>query len=201
MITLLIVIGTAVFSIVAFNQPELMYKYNFNAYQVIHRKQWYRLFTHAFLHANWEHLIINMLVLYSFGQALEYYFYAYIGENIIGLYLLVYFGAIVASSIASLIKEKDNYHYNAVGASGAVSAITFACIFFEPTHKILFMAFIPIPGIVFGILYLVYSWYMGKRNADNIGHDAHFWGAVFGFIFPTLIKPELLISFFEKLMP
>lgn len=197
--TILIIIVTAVVSIIAFQQPELMYRYNYNAYQVYHRKQWYRLFTHAFLHANWEHLLVNMLVLFSFGSALWTYFDIYYGKNILWLYVGLYFGAIVVSSLPTLHKEKNNYNYNAVGASGAVSAVTFACIFFSPLSKIYFFGIIPIPGILFGIIYLAYSYYMGKRNNDNIGHDAHFWGAVYGFIYPLALKPYLLSNFIDKL--
>jgi len=199
MLTILIIVLTSLFSIAAFNRPELMYKYNFNPYQIIHRKQWYRIITHAFLHANGEHLIINMLVLYSFGTAIDYYFYQYIGSNGALLFLGLYFGGIIASSLYSLIKEKDNYNYSAIGASGAVSAVTFASIFFAPLSKIYFMAFLPIPGILFGVLYLAYSYYMGKKSMDNIGHDAHFWGAVFGFVFPVMVKPGLLMHFFQQL--
>jgi membrane associated rhomboid family serine protease len=201
MLTILIIIVTAIVSVAAFSRPEIMYKYNFNPYQIIHRRQYYRIFTHAFLHANWEHLIINMLVLYSFGTAIDYYFYTYIGSNGFLLFIGLYFGGIIASSLYSLFKEKDNYNYSAIGASGAVSAVTFASIFFAPLSKIYFMAFIPIPGILFGVLYLAYSYYMGKKSVDNIGHDAHFWGAVYGFIFPVVVKPDLLMHFFNQLLP
>lgn len=200
MITLLIIIVTVLTTMAAFNRHELMYKFNFNAYQIVHGKQWYRIFTHAFLHANWEHLIVNMIVLYSFGNALYRYFYIYVGHNLLPLYLGIYIGGIVISSVYTLYRERDNFNYNAVGASGAVSAVTFACIFFDPLNKIYFMMFIPIPAIVFGVLYLVYSYYMGKKNIDNVGHDAHFWGAVYGFVFPIIIKPSLLLNFFEKLL-
>lgn len=201
MISIIIIVVTAIFSIAAFSRPELMYRYNLNPYQIVHRRQWYRIFTHAFLHANWEHLIINMLVFYSFGRALEYYFHHFIGANSTLLFLVLYFGAIVVSSVFTLFKEKDNPHYNAVGASGAVSAVTFASIFFAPLSKIYFMAIVPIPGILFGLLYLGYSYYMGKKNIDNIGHDAHFWGAVFGFVFPMLINPGLFSHFINQLFP
>lgn len=201
MITLLIIIVTVLFSLAAFNRQELMYKYNFNAYQIMHRKQWYRLFTHAFLHANWEHLIVNMIVLFSFGNALSYYLHWNIGKNELLIFSGIYLGGIVLSSIFSLAKEKDNYNYNAVGASGAVSAVVFSCILFEPLSTLEFMFFIPIKAVIFGVLYLAYSYYMGKKNIDNVGHDAHFWGAVYGFVFPILVKPSLLANFFEKLLP
>ena len=89
--------------------------------------------------------------------------------------------------------------YNAVGASGAVSAIVFASIFFAPMSKLLVFGILPLPAILFGILYLGYSYYMSKKSVDNVAHDTHFWGAVFGFIFPMLIKPELYNVFLSQL--
>jgi membrane associated rhomboid family serine protease len=194
MITLLIIIITAFISVTAFKRSELMYRYNFNAYQIIHRKQWYRIFSHVFLHANWEHLIFNMISLY---------FFAPLVESQLGMltFILIYGGAAIASSIPDLIKHKDNFSYNALGASGAVSAIIFTAILLNPTSKIMLLLIpIPIPAVLFGVLYLVFSAYMAKRNIDNIGHTAHFWGAVFGFLFPVILNPSLLISFFDNLM-
>jgi membrane associated rhomboid family serine protease len=100
----------------------------------------------------------------------------------------------------SIFKHKNNPYYSAVGASGAVMAVVFTTIFFDPWNKLWFFGVIPIPGIVFGILYLAYSVYMGKKNADNIGHDAHFTGAIFGFIFPILINFQLVSIFLDKLL-
>ncbi|MCQ2375311.1 MAG: rhomboid family intramembrane serine protease [Salinivirgaceae bacterium] len=195
-----IIIGvTAIVSVMAFSRAELIFRYDFNPYQIIHRGQWYRIITHAFVHANWAHLIVNMLVLYSFGDALVYYFSARMGGNpawyVAGLYL----GGIVASSIYTLYKERNNYNYSAVGASGAVSAVVFACILFNPLSKIYFFAILPMPGIVFGIIYLAYEHYMSRRGMDNIGHDAHFYGALFGFVYPLLFRPDLLVYFFKQI--
>ncbi len=198
MITVLLITITSFISYYAFSNRRLFHKFMFNAYQVHHRKEWYRLFSHGFIHANWEHLIVNMLVFYSFGQALEMYFRLFLGSSTF-YFLFLYIGAIVVSSSYSLVKQKDNYAYNAVGASGAVSAVTFACVFFAPMQKIYLFMLIPIPGIVFAALYLGYSYYMSKKNQDNIGHDAHFYGAIFGFFFPLLFNPSLIHVFFEGL--
>ena len=197
--TIVIIVITSLISILAFNQPQILYKYQFNPYQIIHRKQYARIISHAFLHANWPHLLINMLVLLSFGQSIERTFISLFGNLGIPYYLILYFGAILVSPMYSLIKNRNNYMYNAVGASGAVSAVVFASIFFAPWRQIYFFAIIPIPGIVFAALYLLYSWQMSKRNRDNIAHDTHFLGAVFGFAFPVILDPGLFLEFIQQL--
>ena len=201
MITIVIVIITAVISIAAFSRPDLMEKLKFNANRVWYKKEYYRMVSHAFVHVGWEHLIINMIVLYSFGQVIEVYFQHYFGQMATIYYLILYFGGILASNIYALVKHKDDRYYNAVGASGAVSAVLFASIFFAPWHKIYFFGILPIPGIIFAVLYLAYSYYMNKKNSDNVAHDAHFLGAVFGFVFPMLLDFGLVGHFIEQLLP
>jgi len=176
-----------------------MTELQFNASKIYYKKQYYRLITHAFIHANWEHLFVNMIVLFSFGEAIEKYFQYNFGNNAILYYFLLYFGGILVSNIYALIKHRNNYFYNSVGASGAVSAVLFAAIFFDPWHSILFFMILPIPGIVFAALYLVYSYQMSNKQKDNVAHDAHFLGAVFGFIFPVLLNPGLFQIFIDKL--
>lgn len=198
--TYFIIAVTSIFSILAFSRRELMYKFQFNPYQVFHRKEWYRIFTHAFLHADYSHLIINMIVLYSFGRAIEMFFPYYLGGSAILYFFLLYFGGVVISSLFTLVKHRNNPDYNAVGASGAVSAVVFASVFFSPLDKILFFGILPMPGILFGVFYLAYSYYMSRKKVDNIGHDAHFWGAVYGFIFPVLVKPDLIQVFIFQLL-
>ncbi|MCD6347200.1 MAG: rhomboid family intramembrane serine protease, partial [Bacteroidales bacterium] len=182
--TIVFIVLTAGLSILAFNRREILYKYQFNAYQIIHRKQYLRLILHGFLHANWTHLLVNMLVLYSFGRSLEMYFQHIFGKMAPIYFSALYLGAILIAPLYSLVKNRNNSFYNAVGASGAVSAVVFAAIFFDPWNKIYFFGLLPIPGIIFAILYLVYSWQMSRKEGDNIAHDTHFIGAVFGFIFP-----------------
>lgn len=201
--TVFIVIFTALISILAFSRSELLLKLQFNPYQVYHRKQYYRLLTHALLHADWIHLLINMLVLFSFGTAVEYYFQRL---EIAGtlrfpglIYLLFYLSALVVSSLTTLFKHKDNYGYNSIGASGGVSAVVFASIFFAPWQNLLLYAIIPIPGVLFGALYLAYSHYMSNKASDNINHNAHFIGAVYGLIFPLLVDISLLEGFLQQL--
>ena len=180
-----------------------MEKLQFNPYQVYHRKEFYRLFTHGFVHTDWMHLIINMFVFYSFGRAIESYFkqLEYIGmiKSANLYFILLYIGGLLFSPLITLFKHKDNYMYNAVGASGAVSAVVFCYIFFSPLQKIHFYFLLPIPGIVFGIAYLIYSSIMSKRAKDNINHDAHFVGALFGFFFPLIINVRFIFDFIDQI--
>jgi len=112
-----------------------------------------------------------------------------------GGYLALYFGGMIIASVYDLIKRRDNPHYISIGASGAVSAVLFTSIFFNPWGKILFFAILPIPGIIFGFIYLAYCQYMAKQGGDNINHNAHFYGAVYGFVFPLLLEPSLIHTF------
>ncbi len=199
--TLFFIVVTLLISIVAFSNEELFNKFKLNPYMVYHRKQWYRMLSHGFLHAGWLHLIINMLVFYSFGSNVEQVF-TYLFGNFKGkiFFVLLYILGIVISSITSIIKHKENHYYNSVGASGAVSAVVFTSIFFDPWSKVYFWGIIGIPGIILGVIYLVYSYYMSKKGQDNINHDAHFIGALFGFSFPILLRPSLFIHFIEQLI-
>ena len=199
MITYIIIAVTGLVSYLAFQNHDLMDKLQFNAAKVVHQKQYYRLISHAFIHANWSHLIVNMFVLYFFGRGIEQYFDYYFGNRATAYFLLLYFGGILASNLWSLIKHQNNYYYNAVGASGAVSALLFAFIFFNPWEKLYFFGILPIPGILFAVGYLFYSYQMSKKSTDNVAHDAHILGAVFGFIFPILLKPQLFTQFIDQL--
>jgi membrane associated rhomboid family serine protease len=140
-----------------------------------------------------------MIVLFSFGQAIEAYFKYNFGNNHILYFFLLYFGGILVSNMYALVKHHKNYFYNAVGASGAVASVLFAAIFFDPWNKIYFFGILPIPGIIFAALYLVYSYQMSIKQKDNVAHDAHFLGALFGFIFPILLNPALFEVFIDKL--
>jgi membrane associated rhomboid family serine protease len=197
--TIILIAITVAVSFAAFKNSKLMDSLQFNASKIIYKKEYHRLITHAFIHANWEHLFVNMIVLFSFGQAIETYFSYQFGDKAVLYFFLLYFGGILVSNTYALIKYRNNYFYNSVGASGAVSAVLFAAIFFDPWNKIYFFGILPIPGILFAVLYLVYSYQMSMKQKDNVAHDAHFLGAVYGFIFPILLNPDLFGEFIDKL--
>ena len=146
-----------------------------------------------------------MLVLYSFGNYIEEVFSQLEETGVIFsgpfFFILLYVFSIALASVSSITRNRNNEGYSAVGASGAVSAIVFTYIFFAPLDKIYFYMVLPIPSILFGILYLAYSTYMSRRGRDNINHSAHFWGAVVGFVFPILLEPNLFRIFLENFFP
>lgn len=194
MLTIIIIITTALVSIASFNNRSTFSKLQFNPYQVYYRKDFYRLVSHGFVHANWTHLIFNMISLFFFGPVVESFF----NSNL--LFIVFYLSGIIIASLTTLFKHKNNHWYNSVGASGAISAVIFASILIRPFESIMIIPIpIPIPAIVYGVIFLIYSQYMSKRNTDNINHDAHFLGAVYGIIFPIIINPELLRSFLGKI--
>lgn len=194
--TLVIIIATALVSFAALNNDDLKSKLILWPRRMDNPAEYYRFITSGFIHSDMWHLFFNMFTLYFFGRNAEYWF------NVIGrpaLYPLLYLVAIVAASIPSYLKHKNNPYYSALGASGGVSAILFCTVYIAPWSTI-YLMFIPIPAIIAGVLYLVYSAYMAKQERDNIGHDAHFWGAVFGFVFTFIFDPTHGRFFLEQLM-
>ena len=200
-ITIIIIAITAIVSVLALSNHGLFRRLAFNAYDIKHFKNSYRFLSYALIHADWIHLLVNMMVLFSFGRIVETYYGLYFGLKGTLYYLLLYVGGAALSTLPAYGKHKDDYSYTAVGASGAVSAVLFASIVFMPLGKItIFPIPIGIPAILFGPLFLVYSAYMNKKNIDNVGHDAHFWGAIFGVVFTVVLKPALIVSMYTTLL-
>lgn len=200
MISTILVIVTIGISLLAFSKDEYMGKLIFNPYMIDKHKQWYRFISSGFIHADVIHLAVNMFVLFSFGGIIEQYFNAYFEDRASYYYILLYFGGMITAVIPTFNKNKNNMYYNGLGASGAVSAVIFAFILLEPMQRICLYGILCLPSIIFGVAYLIYCYYMGKKGKDNVNHDAHLWGALFGFFFTVLLKPDLLVSFFQKLI-
>ena len=170
---------------VAFNNQELMDKLIFYPPAVTDNKQYYRFISCGFIHADIPHLLFNMLSFYLFSEQLvEPKFNEFFGEAGKILFLSMYLLALVVCLLPTYFKNKHNEHYRSLGASGAVSAVVFAGLLISPLTMVGFF-FIPpiIPGFIFGPLYLLLSWYLDKRQAGNINHSAHIWGALFGVAF------------------
>lgn len=181
-ITLILIAANAIFSFIGFSNNDLLTKTIGWPYYTKKEGQYYRFITSGFLHADWMHLIFNMFTLYFFGTNLELYLKVFnLGGSV--AYLALYFLGMVVADIPSYIKHKDDYNYRSLGASGAVSAVVFAVIVFSPWSSIYLYGAIKISAAIYAILYIVYCVYMGKQNSDNVNHDAHLWGSLFGLLF------------------
>jgi len=195
-VTFIIIIVTAIISYTSFSNIELFDKLKFNAYQIKHSGEKWRFFSYALVHSGWMHLIINMYVLYSFGGIVEETFNAYYGAIGSLYYILLYVGGVIFSTLFDFGKHKDDIYYNAVGASGAVAAVVFSSILVYPSGSLfIFPIPFPLPSWLFGIAFLIYSAYMGKKGIDNIGHFTHFWGAIFGIIITIILIPNVIQNF------
>lgn len=196
--TALIVITVAI-SLYAMNKQEVLYKLMMNPYMVVHRGQYFRMITSGFIHKDYAHLIFNMLSFYFFGPYLEYIFTTIFGTLGSVYFILLYMLAVIVSDVPTLLKHRNNPGYNSLGASGAVSAVIFACILFNPLMDLYLYFAIPIKAFIFAALYLVYSYISAKRSRDGINHDAHLYGALFGVLFCIVLYPDSLQLFIEQI--
>ncbi|MGC4036422.1 MAG: rhomboid family intramembrane serine protease [Chitinophagaceae bacterium] len=192
-ITLIIIIITCIVSISAFSNAKITDDLIFYPPAVSQHNQWYRFFTCGFIHADWAHLFFNMYVLYAFGagqrnSGVEFIFKEIFDSKGGFLYVVMYIAALAICLIPTYNKNKDNYGYRSLGASGAVSAVVFAYMLFNPMRG-MGLLFLPIyiPGFLFGILYLAVSSWWDRRGGGNINHSAHIWGAIFGIVFVIFV--------------
>jgi membrane associated rhomboid family serine protease len=198
-ITLIIVIITVLVSLKAFKDTNFRNKLIFNPYVILRNNEYHRFLTSGFIHGDFMHLLFNMFVLYMFGTYVENIFTAIYGGIGQGLFVAMYFLGIVISDIPTFFKHRDSPHYNALGASGGVSSLLFSFIIFNPTQDLCLYGLLCFPGILWGILYIIYSFYMGKRGQDNINHDAHLYGGIFGILFTIITVPGVIMNFIEQL--
>lgn len=194
-ITLLIIIVTALISIGAWQDRRVFLALLFEPFVIRAGGEWHRFVTHAFIHADGYHLFVNMFVLYMFGANVERLYQGLTDGSGALAFSGLYLGGILFSSLVGYRRHIHDPGYRAVGASGAVAAVLFAHILMLPTQSIYLMFIpIPIPSFVFGILYLVYERYMDKRGGDNVAHDAHFHGALFGVVYTAIVEPRLVLE-------
>ena len=187
-ITILIIVITCVVSFMAFSNEKLMSNLIFYPPAVSNQRQWYRFFSCGLIHADVPHLIFNMISLYLFGKFVEDKFVEIFQEKGKLLYLLMYIAALPVCLLPTYAKNRNNYQYRSLGASGAVSAVVFAGLMIAPYVEVGFF-FIPpfIPGFVFAPLYLAFSYYLERKGGGNINHSAHIWGALFGLAFIIVV--------------
>jgi membrane associated rhomboid family serine protease len=157
--------------------------------------QYWRLFTYGFVHADAQHLLFNMITLFFFGGFIERQFSAYFGP--VG-YVLFYLSALLVSILPSYLRNRNNAGYRSLGASGAVSAVLFAFILVNPWALIIVLV-LPVPAIIYGVLYVGYSIWMERQQRDNVNHSAHLWGAGYGVLFFVLLEPRVLEVFVQRL--
>ncbi|MBX2940174.1 MAG: rhomboid family intramembrane serine protease [Ferruginibacter sp.] len=185
-ITIMLIAVNVLISLLGFYNAVFVDKTILWPYRIKRERQYYRMITSGFLHADFVHLFFNMFTLFFFGRNIEIYF-TYYGLGGQFTYLLLYFTALIVSDISSYLKHKNDYHYKALGASGAVSAVVFAAIVFDPWGAIYLYGAIKISATLYAILFIVYCVYMGKRGQDNVNHDAHLWGSVYGLLFTLIL--------------
>ncbi|MEO6069808.1 MAG: rhomboid family intramembrane serine protease [Chitinophagaceae bacterium] len=189
-ITVIIILITALVSFSGFSSPKVINDLIFYTPAITQRNQWYRFFTCGLIHADWGHLIFNMISLYFLGRFVESSFEDLFGANGKWLYLLLYISGLFFSLLPTYLKNKNNPSYRSLGASGAVSAVIFAGLLLVPTIE-LYVYFIKMPGFVFAPLYMIFSIMMGRSGKGNINHSAHIWGAVYGLVF-TLVACQVI---------
>ena len=194
-VTLILLIATVIISLLALNSRKLMDSLIFYPVTIVQENQLYRFISYGFIHANFMHLFFNMYAFYLFGGATENAFVQIFGASGTILYILMYFLSLIACVIPDFIKNKTNPNYRSLGASGAISAVVFAYILINPLQGI-GLLFIPvfIPGFLFGIIFLVVSYFLGKKGGTSVNHSAHIWGAIFGIIF-LIICSELFSTY------
>ncbi|MDB5203670.1 MAG: rhomboid family protein [Ferruginibacter sp.] len=198
-VTLILIAANVIFSVIGLSNHGMMDKTIMWPYRVKSENQYYRFISSGFLHADWMHLFFNMFTLFFFGSNVERIFNQ---EGLGGTpaYLGLYFLGLIVAGIPGYVKHQDDYNYRALGASGAVSAVVFAAIVFSPWSSIYLYGALKISAALYAVLYIVYCVYMGKRNDDNIGHDAHLWGSILGLVFTLVLIAVMQPAMFDGIV-
>jgi len=199
-ITLIIIIFTALISYQGFNRYDFIDKMKHSPVREVRGNEYYRLLTSGFVHADWTHLLVNMFVLYSFGEYIESTIVAWFGNLGKIIYVLLYILNIILANIPTLIRHRDNPSFASIGASGAVSGIVFIFILFQPWAILSLFFVIPVPAIIAGIGYLIYSTWAANKGHGNLDHSAHFAGAIAGMMMISILNFEILPDFLRKLV-
>jgi membrane associated rhomboid family serine protease len=195
--TVVLVVVTVLVSLWGFQDRTVINRFLLYPQTMRSPSEFHRFLTHGFIHADQQHLIFNMIALFSFGSFVEGY-YAMLGVHY--LYLVLYLSGIVVASLPSYIKHRNNPYYGSLGASGGTAAVMFSMVYLAPWEKFSLLFMIPMWAILFAVLYLAYSAYMARQQKDNIAHDAHFMGAIYGFVFTYLCDPLHGQIFIQQIM-
>jgi membrane associated rhomboid family serine protease len=184
---------TILTSVMAFSNDNLYANLILHPYSVSRRHRVYTVITSGLIHNDWMHLFFNML---------SFYFFAFRLEPLLGHWQfgLLYFVSLILSDLPTVYKHRNDDWYHSLGASGAVSAVIFSAILFNPLDKMMIMPIpIGIPAVIFGVLYLVYCNYASKYSRDNINHDAHMFGALSGLLITIILQPHVVHGFIEQI--
>ncbi|GHA70481.1 rhomboid family intramembrane serine protease [Cognatilysobacter bugurensis] len=195
MLTLIVIAVTVLVSWLAFQRPRLLERLILWPPAIDKKRQYDRLVTHGFIHADWQHLLFNMITLFFFGQTIEPLFADYMGP--LG-FVLFYLSAIVVAILPTYLRHRHDPSYRSLGASGGVSAVLFAFILLKP-WSLIFVFFLPVPAIVYAVAYVGYSFYAERLGHDNVNHSAHLSGAAYGVLFMLLMDPGVGGTFVREL--
>lgn len=199
-LTVILIGITVITSILAFNRPEMMDRWMFMPYRIKHRNQWDRFVLSGFIHKDYMHLLFNMFTFYFFGGVVEMFLRYKFGVVLGGaLFVIFYLLGIIISDLPTYKKHQEDSYYRALGASGGTAATVFASIILMPLSDICFFGIICLPGFILGVLFLIYSYVKGKQGGDNINHDAHLYGAIFGIAFILILSPSSAGMFLEQI--
>jgi membrane associated rhomboid family serine protease len=194
-ITLIIIAVTSVVSFMAFKNSRLLNDLLLWPPAITRQREYHRLVTYGLVHADFGHLLFNMITLFFFGRVMESFFSARLG--VFG-FALFYIGGLVVSILPTYLKNRGNPQYRSLGASGAVSAVLFAFILLAPWQMIIVLV-VPLPAIVYAVAYTAYSIYMDRRGGGYVNHSAHLWGAAYGVLVTLLVDPRVLPHFLNAL--
>ncbi|GGE10230.1 MULTISPECIES: rhomboid family intramembrane serine protease [Sphingobacterium] len=186
-------------SIYVFSNPQWFGKLMLHPYSVYRDKsKWYLMLSSGLIHKDWMHLIFNMITFYYFGFGLEQIFVEISGPSGHLLFALLYIVALILSDIPTVLQQKNNYHYHSLGASGAISAVLFSYILFNPKMMLGIFMIIPMPAYIFAFVYLGYCIWASKNSNDGINHDAHLFGALSGLLFTIIAYPWVIKHFIDQ---
>lgn len=200
-LTIIIIVVTVFISFYAWSNGNIYFGMMMNPYEIFKQKQYWRLVTSGFIHSGYVHLGFNMFTFYFFGRVVEQIFKLVVGHSMGSiLFILFYVSAIVISDLPTAVKNRHRPGFNSLGASGAVSAVVFSSIIFMPLNDICLYGVLCIPGFILGFVYVIYSYYQGKKSDDNINHEAHLYGAIYGVVFSVLIYPQSILDFVDQII-
>ena len=193
--TLILIALTCAVSFTAMNNPKMIDALILWPPAISRKKEYFRLLTYGLIHADFMHLLFNMVTLYFFGRVTESFYTDVLGPFGFAIF---YVGGLLASILPTYYKHRDDSQYYSLGASGAVSAVLFAFILFAPWSTI-YIYVLPVPAIIYAVLYVAYSIYSERQGGDRVNHSAHLWGAAYGVLVTILLEPRIFPMFLSAL--